>query len=206
MGRTLLLAEAKHRDVIRLVREVLEARGALLDELTHARTVFEGLGGGAHFRRGGYVGAYQAVGEKGVEVLVEAWATGPRTAFWATVGVELLAVLAIFAASPPSVVWYVAAIVLWLWLAVASLVYYLTFRGSRALEDELASLLAERFRAAGWRIVGEEEQLEQRIRARLEAEVKERELAARRAAEPAEPRSARRAKPAKRGLFGKPKA
>jgi hypothetical protein len=217
VARSLLLAEAKHQDVLRIVREALEERGALLDEQTHARTVFEGLGGGSRFRRGGYVGAYQPVGERGVEVLVEAWASTPRAVFWATVALELVAVIGLFVSSPPSWVWYVAGVVLWLWFGLVALLYYMTFRGSRAFEDEIASDLGERFRRAGLRIVGDEEQLEQRIRARLEGEVKERELARQRASRPAKPRFQRRArrepraepaaKPRKPGLFRpKPKA
>ncbi|HEV8361088.1 MAG TPA: hypothetical protein VGR28_11600 [Candidatus Thermoplasmatota archaeon] len=218
MPRTLLLAEASQAEVNKQVRGELEQRGALFDERTHARTVFEGLRTQAGLKRGGYVGAYQPMGEKGVEVLLEAWASGPRRLWWATVAIQLVVVVVLLAASPGSAVFFLAAIVLWPWLIVAGLVYALSFQGSRATEVELAAAFAARFQRAGWALVSDEAQLEQRIRAKLEGEAKARALAAQPPSpaqvKPPKPQRGRRGKaqpadaeaaPAagKRGLFGR---
>lgn len=189
--RTLVLAEAKQSEVTGLVRQELEARGALLDERTSARTVFEELKPPSGFERGGYVGVYQPMGETQAEVLLQLWARVPRAAFWGSVALQLLLVIVLLATSPPSAVWFLAGLGLWAWFGAVALLYYTTFRGSRELEDELAAALGARFQGAGLRVVGEEEQLEQRIRERLEGEVKEREVQARAAQEPREPRFGR---------------
>jgi hypothetical protein len=176
--RTLLLEQAKQADATQGVRALLQERGAVLDEQTPARTVFEGLRTAGGYRRGGYVGCYQPVGEPDVEVLVQAWATRPRRVFWATVGLELFAVVALLATTPPSAVFFAAAAVLWAWLLLAGLAYFLTLRTSRSFEEELYAALLGRFRAAGLRVLDEEQQLERAVRQRLEGEVKERELSA----------------------------
>jgi hypothetical protein len=195
--RTLILAQAPQGGVNAEVRAELEARGALLDERTHARTVFEKLAVPSSLQRGGYVGVYQPISEAGIEVLVQAWATGARRAWWGTVTLQLIVVLLMFATSPPSVAWYNAALVLWPWLIAAGLVYALTFRASREVEDDLAAALVRRFTAAGWKLVTEDEQLEQRVRERLEAERAAREIAAR--PPPPKPEAPARGKS---GLFG----
>jgi hypothetical protein len=201
--RTLLLPEARQAEVARLVREELVARGARLDEQTPARTVFEDLPGPAGgFRRGGYVGTYQAVGEKRVEVLAEVYAHGPRQAFWGVVGLGLLATLALFVASPPSAVFFLASLLLWGLLVAVAVLYHLTGSASRALEEDLVRSFEARFREAGWAVLDEEQQLEQGIRARLEGELKQREVAAL----PPPPKAARGAKPGKPGLLGRRKA
>lgn len=207
--RALLLTEARPADVARLVREALVRRGARIDEQTHARTVFEDLVVAGGFSRGGYVGTYQAVGEKQVEVLVDVWATRPRQVFWGTVVLELLLIPVMFLASPPSAVFFLMALALWGWLAVAALLYYLSFRASNALEAELADDVRAALAGAGLQVLDEEQQLERRIRAKLEGEVKQRELEAR----PPPPRRGLLAKgepaPAKErkpGLFGRRKA
>jgi len=190
--RTLVIAQAKPADVARVVDRELEERGAILDEKTHARTVFERLEEGGSFRRGGYIGFYQPLGEKGVEVHVQAWATAPRLAFWVSAGLQLAIVVLLLATSPPSAVWFLAALVMWPWLIVVGLLYLLTFRGSRAVEASLTEAFTQRCREAQLPVLDDEQQLEQRIRERLEGEAKERELAAlrtrreaRRAAQPA---------------------
>lgn len=201
---TLVLPEAKPAEAGKMVREVLERRGALLDEQTHSHVVFEGVEVGGGFKRGGYVGTYQAVGDQRVEVLAQAWATAPRRLFWGTVAAQVVIVLALFAASPPSAVWFLAGLALWAWLGLAALLYYLTFRGSLALEDELASALRERFRGAGLDVWDEEQQLERRIRDKLAGELKQRELATLPPPAPkARPKPPLRAKPA-RSRGGKP--
>lgn len=199
MPRTLVLAEAPQAEVNHQVREELEGRGALLDERTRARTVFEGIATAGGLKRGGYVGVYQPLGDKGAEVYLQGWATAARRAWWITVGVQFAIVLLMFATSPPSAAWYNAALVLWPWLGAAGLLYYLTFRGSRELEDDLAAALATRFAAKGWALVTEEQQLEQRVRERLEGERARRDLAAREAARPKPAKPERGRKP---GLFG----
>lgn len=173
-----MLPEAKQAEVARILRGVLEAQGTLLDEQTGSRIVFEGWRMPGGFARGGYVGAYQPVGEKGVEVLLQAWATGPRRAFWAVVVLDLVLVPVMFVLSPPSAVFFLASLVLWGLLLVAALLYYLTRRGSRQVEAALYTATLDACRAEGLVPLDEEALLEQRIRDRLEGEVKERELAA----------------------------
>lgn len=209
---TLVVTEAKHAQVTTLVREVLQARGARFDEQTPSRTVFEDLPAGGGFSRGGYAGTYQAIGDPRVEVLLEVWAPGPRRFFWAAVVLTLLAVPALMLASPPSAVFFFAGLGLWALLIAAGLMYYLTFRGSAALEEDLAAEALARLRGAGLEVLDEEQQLERAIRERLEGEVKEREVAARTAAEPPPPRLGRGrgegpgTPPARKpGLFGRGK-
>lgn len=184
MPRRLVLPRAKQAEVAKLCQALLEERGALLDERTPDHTVFEGLAAPGRFRRGGYVGTYQAVGEHSVEVELEVWAPAARRFFWGTVALEAGIVVVLFALSPPSAAWFAAGLALWPWLGLAALLYGMTLRGSDALEAELCSALEARLRGAGLEVLGEEAQLERRIRERLEAEQRERELAARRAAEP----------------------
>lgn len=203
MPRTLVLEEAKPSEVTRVVRDLLLERGARPEEQTHARTVFDGLARAGGFTRGGYAGVYQPLGERGAEVHLEAWAAGPRRLFWAVVGVVLLATLGLVAVSPGSAVWFLAGLGLWALFGLAALGYYLTFAGSRALEDELYATLAERFRAR-WTVLDEEQQLERRIRQQLEGELKERELAALPPPSPPARRAGRAgdaAPPRKPGLF-----
>ena len=216
MPHTLVVAEAKQAQVLHLAKEAVEARGALLDEVTHARIVFEGVRSPGSFARGGYVGVYQAVGDKTVEVLVEAYATGPRQAWWATVALQALAVVALLAISPPSSVFFLASLALWPWLLAAGLLYYLTLRGSRQLEDELHASMLAKLREAGLPVLDEAALLERRVRERLEGERKEGELARAKAQAPrAKGRLGGRPVPAgnaaaegeapaaaKRGLFG----
>jgi hypothetical protein len=217
MTRTLRVAQAKQADVVRVVREALAERGARLHEMTHSRTTFDRLAGPGAFARGGYCGVYQPMGEPDADVLLQVWATGPRRAYWGMAALSVAAVLALIAASPPSAVFFLAALVLWPLFGVSALLYVLTFRGSEQVEDELAALLRERVAARGGRVLREEELLERSIRERLEGEAKEREVQARRAAQPRERRRFRGApkeKPArpakraerppkeKRALFG----
>jgi hypothetical protein len=209
LTRTLHLGEAKHADVTQMVLQEFQDRGARIHEHTASRVAFDHLDAQGTFRRGGYAGIYQPVGEKFVEVLLEVWATRPRRALWAVVALELVSVVMLLAASPPSAVFFVAALVMWPLVGVAALVYVLTLRASLALEDELASGLTARFQRARLRVPSEDERLEQRIRERLEGEAAERELAQR---APPGRRGLRRAsasaagaKPAKekRALFGR---
>lgn len=200
---TALVTEAKHAEVTRLVREVLQERGARFDEQTPSRTVFEDLVVPGGFRRGGYLGSYQPIGEKGVEVLVEVWATGPRRAWWGAVLFVLIAVPAMLLASPPSAAFFLAGIALWALLVLAGVLYYLTLRVSRGLEEELYAAVLERLRSAALPALDEEQQIERRIRERLEGEVKRRDLAQRPPPVP-KPRLGRRGEPAparKPGLF-----
>lgn len=199
---TAFVAEAKHAEVTRLVREVLQERGARFDEQTPSRTVFEDLVVPGGFRRGGYVGTYQPIGDKGVEVLVQVWATGPRRAWWGVVLLVLVAVPALLLASPPSAVFFLAGIALWALLVLAGVMYYLTFRVSGGLEDELYAAVLAHLRRGDLVALDEEQQLERRIREQLEGEVKERELAER-PPPPPKPRLGRRgeAGPRKPGLF-----
>ncbi|MCA1812946.1 MAG: hypothetical protein LC624_03215 [Halobacteriales archaeon] len=176
MPRTLRVAEAKQADLARWAREDLQQRGARLREVTHSRTTFDGLGSGGSFRRGGYVGVYQPMGDANAEVLVQVWATAARRAYWAIAGLSVLATVVLLGASPPSQMFFYAALLLWPLFGLAALLYLLTFRASAQAEDELAVGLAERFQAAGLHVVGEEEQLERDIRERLEGEAKQREV------------------------------
>jgi hypothetical protein len=201
VARTLRIAQGKQADVVRAAREALEARGARLREMTHSRTTFDRLAGPGSFPRGGYLGVYQPMGEPGVDVLVQAWAAGPRAAYWGMATLSVVLVAAMLVASPPSAVFFLAALVLWPLFGLAAFLYYLTFRGSAQVEDELAADLAQRLAGAGLHVLGEEEQLERSIRERLEGEAKARALAAQPKPAKAERRRGQRAKE-KRALFG----
>lgn len=208
MTRTLRLAEAKQAEVVGVVREVLRERGARLREATHSRTTFDGVAVPGGFARGGYVGVYQPMGKPEVEVLLQAWAGAVRRAYWATAALSVLLVAALLAASPPSAVFFDAALVLWPLFGLAALLHLLTFRASGQAEDELAAALAERFAARGLRVLGEAELLERDIRARLEGEAKAREVEAELAGQPRRARGrgesgeAERPARGKRALFG----
>ncbi len=103
--------------------------------------------GARSFLRGGYVGTYQHAGEHDVEVRLKVFAQGPVRWFWRAVVIELVIALIVIVWNPPATIWIGTAVLLYLSLALAFLVYVGTWRTSRRAEQALFDIILETLRS-----------------------------------------------------------
>lgn len=181
--RSAYLDDADPDTLSHAVRGVLERRGALVTEHRHSRVLFRGLRPHAmSWSRQGYVGIYQAVGEREAEVRLLLRAMWPWRILWTVSLLNVVILLATILTNPPGTVWSTLAILCGLALIAAGLVYVGTLKSVR--EDEGA--LMEEFEAALRAIpdvdVETDEARELReLEAELEGEITKRRIEANRA-------------------------
>lgn len=176
--RSAYLDDAAPEALSHAIREVLEQRGALVTEHRHSRVRFDGYVPRAKtWGRHGYVGIYQALGEREAEVRLLLRAKWPWRILWTVCVVNILLLLFAIVTQPPGTVWGTLAIFGGLALVAASMLYVGTLKGVR--EDERA-MMAD-FEAAFERIpdvdveTDEERELRE-LEAELEGEITRRML------------------------------
>lgn len=133
------LDDAQPAAISHAVRDVLERRGALISEHVSSRVRFHSLPTGSKhtWTREGYVGIYQHVGEKEVEVRMTLRARWPQRLFWMTALATLLITIVTFVLDPPGTTWFFLAFVTGLALLITGLLYMNTWRSAREQERAL---------------------------------------------------------------------
>lgn len=171
--RAAFLDDADPEAVSHAVRDVLERRGALVSEHRHSRIRFHGLRPkGLSWMRAGYVGIYQPLGEREVEVRLWLRARWPWRILW-TVCITNLALLFIaLAANAGGTTWSVFAILGGLALIVAGLTYVATIKGVRAEERAIIDDFEKQFEALpDVEVMTDEERELAALEAELEGEI-----------------------------------
>ncbi|MFA5860115.1 MAG: hypothetical protein WDA16_00325 [Candidatus Thermoplasmatota archaeon] len=142
------LDDAQPAAVSHAVRDVLERRGALIREHVSSRVRFHSLPTGSQhtWTRAGYVGIFQHVGEKEVEVRLTLRARLPQRLFWATALTDLLIAVLTLIVNPPGTTWFLLAFLTGLALLVAGLLYMNTWKGAREQERALMEEFESEFR------------------------------------------------------------
>lgn len=136
--RSAYLDDADPEAVSHAVRDVLERKGALIYEHRHSRVRFHGLR--PHkmsWMRAGYVGIYQALGEREAEVRLILRARWPWRILWTVSIVNVLVLLVALATNPPGTTWSILAILGGLALVIAGVLYVGTLKSVRAEERAL---------------------------------------------------------------------
>lgn len=144
--KALFLDNAQPGEVAHAVRDVLERRGMLVSEHRSSRIRFRGtLEGARHtWSREGYVGVYQRVGEREVELRLLLRALWPYRIFWAVALVNVVLALLVIVSNPPGTTWFLVAFLGGLALLSAGLVHVGTFKPVRREEESLlADIRAE---------------------------------------------------------------
>lgn len=167
--QTAFLADAQPEAVSQAVRAVLERRGALVREHRHSRVLFDGppARDAWSWARTGYVGIYQHLGEKEVEVALVLRARWPARILWIVALVNVLVAIATAIMNPPGTTWFLTAMVTGFALLVAALVQVATLK--RVREEE--RLLLQEFEAEF------EKGLDGRVETQEERELREAEAA-----------------------------
>jgi hypothetical protein len=182
--RSAYLDDAEPEAISHAVRAVLERRGALVTEHRHSRVRFTGLR--PHklsWMRAGYVGIYQAVGERAAEVRLVLRAKWPWRILWSVALANVLITLLAILTGPPGTTWSVLAIFCGLALIAAGIVYIATLKPVRAEERALIEEFdAELARIPDVEVVSDEERELQALEAELEGEIVRRRLEAARPA------------------------
>lgn len=182
------LDEADPEAVSHAVRHVLEEKGALVTEHRHSRVRFEGSPPLAPpaWKRQGYVGIYQRVGEKDVEVRLVLRARWPWRILVTVALVNVLVTVATILVNPPGTVWFLFAFLGGFALLVAILLHVNTLKHVRIEERQLMDAFEEAFRAglADAHVLDLEEKRLADAEAQLEAELTRRRLDRDRADEP----------------------
>jgi hypothetical protein len=136
MMQAAYLDSADPAAVSHAVRTVLERRGALVREAVTSRIQFHSMPTESvkSWTRSGYVGIYQRVGEREVEVRLVLRARWPHRIFWGTAVVDLLVALLAWILQPDGTTWFVLAFLCGLALVIATLLYVNTWRSVREQE------------------------------------------------------------------------
>lgn len=190
------LDDARPADVSHAVRDVLERRGALVSQHVSSRVRFHGLPTGTRhaWTRAGYVGIYQRLGEKEVEVRLLLRARWPWRILFAVALLNVLAAILVVATNPPPNTWIFVAFVGGFSLLVAAILHVNTLRPVRDEER----LLMDDFEAEFRRVIPSlhvEDDETRRLREaelELEGEVVARRVAKARRLEPAPERAPRK--------------
>jgi len=182
--RSAYLDDAEPEVLSQAVRGVLERRGAMVTEHRHSRVRFGGYRPQPmSWSRAGYVGIYQALGEREAEVRLLVRAKWPWRILWTVCIVNVLVLLLTIVTNPPGTVWSMLAIVGGLALVAATVVYVGTLKSVR--EDErgiLAEFEAEFEKLGDVDVETDEERELRELEAELEGEITKRKLIASRPA------------------------
>lgn len=193
--RAAYLDDARQDLVSQATREVLARRGALVSDHSGSRVLFRGYkpGGRWTWDRGGYVGIYQHVGEREVEVRLLLRARWPYRLLWTAAILNVVAAIATIALNPPGTTWFSVAALGGFSLLVTGLLYVNTWRPVWREEQELMEALEAEYQRdlTGADLETEEEREVRLLEESLEGELARQRVAALKAAEP---------KPAKRAL------
>jgi hypothetical protein len=180
--RSAFLDDAAPEVISRALRSVLDRRGALVTEHRHSRIRFTGLKPHAlSWSRVGYVGIYQALGEREAEVRLQLRARWPWRILLTIASVNVAILLFTILLDPPGTTWSVLAILTGFALVVASVLYIATLRSVRAEEETLMDEFdVELGRLPDIEVVRDEERELQELEAELEGEIVRRKLDANR--------------------------
>lgn len=194
--RAAFLEDADPAAVAHAIRGELDRRGALVSEHVSTRVRFQSRPADRwSWTRAGYVGLYQAYGEKDVEVRLLLRARWPHRIFWGTAVAVLVLCLLTILIDPPGTTWFLVAFAGGFALLVSTLLYMNTWRGVREEERAIMEGFEAAIRAAA--AAGELRRPEDRELEALEADiegelerrrVKRDDQAARAAAPPKAPR------------------
>lgn len=192
--KRVFLDDATPADVSHAVRDVLERRGALVSEHVSSRVRFHGLRAKHTWSRAGYVGIYQALGEREVEVRLLLRARWSWRILLTVAAVNLATALAVVATNPPVNTWILAAFVGGFALLVAGLLHVNTLRPVREEERLLMEDFVAEFHRAleGVRVEEWDERALRAAEMELEGEVTARRVERLRKHEPPAPRSTRK--------------
>lgn len=190
--RSAYLDDADPDAVSHAVRRVLEARGALVREHRHSRIRFAGLGDtGWSWERSGYVGLFQRLGEREMEVRLRLRAAWPYRLLWATALVNVLAALTTIVMHPDGTTWVLVAILGGFALLASGLVHVGTLRHVREEERSLMEGIETELAQGSGVVVGQDARSAADEEAQLAAELEARRLARERKAAPPKPREAK---------------
>lgn len=141
------LADAQPEAVSHAVRDVLERRGALVREHRPSRVLFDGPPTGEpwSWTRTGYVGIFQHLGEKEVEVALRLRARWPARILWIVALANVILAVATAILNPPGTTWFLMAMLTGFALLVAALVQVGTLKRVRAEERRLIAEFEEEF-------------------------------------------------------------
>jgi hypothetical protein len=199
--RAAFLADAEPAAVSHAVRDVLERRGALVSEHIGSHIRFSTRPSRASWERAGYVGIFQHIGEKEVEVRLLLRAKWPSRILWAVAIVDLVIAIgtflvSAFVATVAGTAWFVLAFLTGLALLVAGLVHLNTLRGVREEERLLMEDIEAEFARdhVGAAVERDEDRALREAEADLEGEVERVRVArARKGAKAEKPTKAARA-------------
>lgn len=178
--RSAFLDDAEPEAISHAVRDVLEGRGALISEHRHSRVRFHGLKPAKlSWPRAGYVGIYQAVGEREAEVRLLVRARIPWRILWSVCILNVALLVLAFVVNPPPTTWTVMAIFGALALIAASVLYVGTMKSVRAEERAMMEEFERAFAAIPDVDVETDEARELReLEAELEGEITRRKIEA----------------------------
>lgn len=176
--RSAFLDDAEPEAISHAVRQVLERRGALVNEHRHSRVKFSGLKPHAlSWSRMGYVGIFQAVGEREAEVRLILRARWPWRILLTVCVLNVLALLLAILTQPSGTTWSVLAILGGLALIAAAVVYVGTLKAVRHEERGLMEdLEAEFAKIPDVDVEGEEARELRELEAELEGEITRRQI------------------------------
>ncbi|GEM_PF-7088164 len=145
------LDEGRPEEVAHAIRQVVEARGALVREHVARRVRFADQPKGRAWLRDGYVGIYQPLGEPQVEVRLLLRARWPWRILWTVALLNLVLALVLVITAPDGNTWFLAAFAGGFALLAAALVHLNTLEPVRqeeaawmeAFEQELRRELPE---------------------------------------------------------------
>lgn len=192
--RSAFLDDAEPEAISHAVRQVLERRGALVNEHRHSRVKFSGIKPqGLSWGRAGYVGIFQALGEREAEVRLILRARVPWRILWTVCVLNVLTLLVAILTQPAGTTWSVLAILGGLALIGASVTYVGTLKAVRAEERSLMDDFEAEFAKIPDVNVEDEEARELReLEAELEGEITRRAI--QRDRPPRAPRSSEKGK------------
>ena len=167
------LDQAEQTSVSHAIRDVLEKRGALVTEHVSSRVRFHLAGSRLEWQREGYVGVYQRLGEKDVEVRLVLRAKWPHRILWTVALVDVLGALLTFVLNPPGTTWFVVAFLEGTALLVAGLLYLNTWTSAREEERALMREFEAEFHTDAVAVVieGADEREQRDAEAALQGEV-----------------------------------
>lgn len=187
--RSAYLDDADPEALSHAVRGVIERRGALVTEHRPRRVRFGGYRPHAmSWARVGYVGIYQALGEREAEVRLLVRAKWPWRLLWTVCIVNVVLLLFAIVTNPPGTVWSMLAILGGLALVAATVLYVGTLKSVREDERGMLADFEAAFEALGDVDVETDEERELReLEAELEGEITKRKLVASRPAKAPKP-------------------
>lgn len=180
--RSAYLDDADPEALSHAVRGVLERRGALVTEHRPRRVRFGGYRPHAmSWPRVGYVGIYQALGEREAEVRLLVRAQWPWRILWTVSIVNVVLLLFAIVTNPPGTVWTMLAILGGLALVAASVLYVGTLKSVREDERGILAEFETEFEKLGDVDVETDDERELReLEAELEGEITKRRIDANR--------------------------